>query len=226
MSAILRIDVDQNYGKYPKIERIMRYGRRNLHLPIINSLGHSFYLEKLLEDMENRDIRGNFYFRKSTFPNKKSCLNTMKNHEIGYHAENTKQKLFSRGLKEIQNKFKVNGLSIHGPHKNIDKYIQLSKKFKLKYVLGNLEDPRKKMEIKNDVVYFPSAFWINKRSRTSGFSINWLKKEAERRDIVVLFHPSTWFKEKQEREDYEKIVNKIDEFKLMGEVLESNAGRT
>ena len=77
----------------------------------------------------------------------------------------------------------------HDPNYDPNKFIDYAKQSNLKYFLGNKENPDEREMIKDGILYFPSAFWLNRNYREDKFTIDWLAEESVNRDIVVLVHP-------------------------------------
>ena len=86
-----------------------------------------------------------------------------------------------------------------------------AKQSNLKYFLGNKENPDEREMIKDGILYFPSAFWLNRNYREDKFTIDWLAEESINRDIVVLVHPMDVVAgtELMVRE-YERMLDRLD----------------
>ena len=230
MPAILRIDVDRAYEN-----RILHYARVNQELfPALGSLGYLNPCKELVKDLNNRGIKASLFFQPFTVPNNDFAQELMKSgHSIGLHAVHTKNfKDFSRDLAKLSRRFsgKAYGFTKHGSGKfklsrrhdqNYDsnKFIEYAKQSNLKYFLGNRENPEEREKIVNDVLYFPSAFWLNRNYREDTFTINWLADESVNRNIVVLVHPEDVIAgtELMVRE-YERILDKA-EFITIDEIV-------
>src|ERR1035438_3758167 len=90
MPLILRVDVDKPYGNSNLFTKIVSKLTEDYYFPKINSL----YLEHIADFIElcnSNNIRGYFYHRQCTIPNKKIIKMLMDGkHKYGLHAENTK----------------------------------------------------------------------------------------------------------------------------------------
>ena len=224
MAVLLRIDVDNAYAY---LKRVFNNLRLNYYFPAIEALGYLSYLKRLLSDLEDRGIAATLFFKPSTIPSKRLAQRILKLHAVGFHAVRTSNfEEFLADFKKVNKALSgaVNGLSKHGSgvwrgerghtwRYDPERCIEYARRLGLKYFSGNGEDPREKPKIINGILYFPSAFWINRRKRASEFTVEWLVEEASSRDIVVLFHPREWATDPQVRRDYEKIVSLGDKFK-------------
>ena len=230
MPTILRIDVDRAYEN-----RILHYARVNQELFVgIDSLGYLKPCRELVKDLNNRGIKASLFFQPFTVPNKDFAQELMKKgHSIGLHAVHTNDyKDFSRDLTKISKRFegKVYGFTKHGsgkfklsrrhdPNYEVEKFIKYARQSNLKYFLGNGENPEEREKIINGVLYFPSAFWLNRNYREDKFTIDWLANESVNRDIVVLVHPMDVVAgtELMVRE-YERMLDKV-EFITIDEIV-------
>ncbi len=235
MGILLRIDVDNPYGYSDLLRKTFNFFALNYFFPPLPKL-HLSNFKKLLEDLEDRGIPVNFFFKPKTLPSKELSVQIIKRNEVGLHAVqvHTFEK-FEEELKKVNARFgnKVRGFSKHGhwrnwvgergsvPGYNPNKLLKYARKAKLKYFAGNYENPTYKPEIVQGVHYFPSAFWLNERFRNKKFTLNWLFQNSQVRDIVVLMHPWEWVTLKQVREAYEKILTKTETFKKFSEVSDS-----
>lgn len=226
MGVILRIDVDSPYGWQSFGKKVFNYLRHYYWFPAIKKLGYLESLDKLVNDLEKRNVPAIFFFTVLTIPKNMEPYGT---YEVGPHivsARNYKQ--FIDELNQISKKLqrKPRGFTKHGsgklklsrrhaPEYTPEKYIEWAQKAKLKYFLGNGENPEEKPYKVNDVLVYPSAFWLNEAYRAKRYDINWLAKESNKRDIIVLFHPYEWATNPQVRKDYERMMDKINNFKTL-----------
>lgn len=200
MAVILRIDVDDSYPN-----RILHYARVNQgFFPGIDSLGYSEMTKKIVHDLNDRGIRASLFFQPHTIPNKNFAEDLVKHgHSVGLHAVHTNNyDNFFNEFNKITNRFNgyIHGFTKHGsgkaklsrkhdPTYNSDILLRYAKKLQMKYFLGNGENPDLNLELINGVLYFPSAFWINRNYREDKYSVEWLIDTSAERDIVVLMHP-------------------------------------
>lgn len=233
MPAILRIDVDRAYEN-----RILHYMRVNQELFMgIDSLGYLESCKDVVKDLDDRGIKASIFFQPFTVPNKEFAQELMKGgHSIGLHAVHTKDfKDFTRDLDKISRRFdgKIYGFTKHGSGKlklsrrhdskyDSEKFVEYAKQSDLRYFLGNRENPEEKEKIADGILYFPSAFWLNRNYREDRFTIDWLADESIDRNIIVLIHPEDVIAgtELMVRE-YEQILDRmefiaIDEIVLKG----------
>ena len=233
MAILLRVDVDNPYGYKTFREKTLNYLALKYDFPKIDTLGYLRYLKILLKDLEERGITATFFFKTTTIPKTNLRNQILKKHEVGFHAVRTRTfNEFSKDFNKVNIAFKgeVYGMSKHGSgiwvgkekrhtrEYNVSRCIKYAKKLGLKYFSGNDEDPRMEKTVVNGIIYYPSAFWINKKRRKPQFTIEWLIEESSRKDIVVLLHPYEWATQYQIYRDYEKIVNLGDKFKTFTEV--------
>lgn len=230
MPAILRIDVDRAYEN-----RILHYARVYQELFFgTDSLGYLESCKDVVNDLNSRGLKASIFFQPFTVPNKEFAQELLKKgHTIGLHAVHTKDfKDFLVDSNKISNRFegKIHGFTKHGSGKfklsrrhdsNYDpnKFIQYAKRSNLTYFLGNGENPDEKEKNVEGILYFPSAFWLNRNYREDKYTIDWLAEESVSRNIVVLIHPEDVVSgtELMVRE-YEKILDRM-EFITIDEIL-------
>ena len=231
MSVILRVDVDRAYMKQPQDYLRTYYGV----FPAIDSLGYLEHCKKMADDLDNRGIRASFFFLTSTLPKSDFAQDLLsRRHSIGLHAVQTQDfSRFSKELDKISRRFdgKVYGFTKHGsgklklalkhdPYYDVERYIEYAKKANLKYFSGNGENPEDKMKVVDGIVFFPSAFWINRNYRADKFTVDWLVEESNNRDIVVLIHPSELVTGTELlRREYERILDRVNKFITIDEVF-------
>lgn len=234
MAVLLRIDVDNPFDNSNPFETACNLLRTNYFFPALRKFGYLKNFEYLINDLNSRGIKANIYFKISTLPNKSMCEEIKaQGHEVGLHAVRTSDfENFMTEVKKISEAFRAKncGFSKHGsgklklerkhtPQYEPEKYLEWAKRARMRYFLGNGEDPRIKKKIVKEVLYFPSAFWIEAKYRKKEVTVEWLINESQSRDIVVLTHPISWSHKEQVRRDYERIVSNVSKFKTLGEVL-------
>lgn len=223
MTVILRVDVDNPYGWNTPLMLMLNYLRTEMSFPRIQKLGYLKHLKSLIKDLNDRGIPATFFLKTITIPKDASIL---KGHEIGLHvvyALNYNQ--FLEELRQLSRKIdtKIRGFSKHGSgtqkltrkhawQYSPRKYVEWAQRARLEYFSGNRENPLEKPYRTGNVIFFPSAFWLQKSRREERFNIAWLATTSEQRDIVVLLHPFRWGTDRQVREDYELVVSKINSF--------------
>jgi len=230
MSVILRIDVDRAYEN-----RILHYMRVNQELFMgIDSLEYLESCKEVIKDLDDRGIKASIFFQPFTVPNKEFAYELMKDgHSVGLHAVHTKDfKDFTRDLDKISRRFdgKICGFTKHGsgklklsrrhdPKYDSEKFIEYAKQSDLRYFLGNKENPEEREKIIDGLLYFPSAFWLNRNYREDKFTIDWLAEESVSRTIVVLMHPEDVVSGTELMvQEYERILNRV-EFITIDEII-------
>jgi len=222
MSVILRIDVDRAYEN-----RILHYMRVNQELFLgIDSLGYLKSSKEVIKDLNDRGIKASIFFQPFTIPNKEFAHELIKDgHSVGLHAVHTEDYGdFSRDLNKISKRFggKIYGFTKHGsgwlklsrrhdPNYDAEKFIEYEKKSNLKYFLGNRENSEEREKIIDGILFFPSAFWLNRNYRDDRFTVDWLVDESVNRNIVVLIHPEDVVAGTElMRLEYERILEKVE----------------
>jgi hypothetical protein len=60
----------------------------------------------------------------------------------------------------------------------------------MRVFFGNLENPELRPVKEGELLFYPSAFWLEPFWRdTKRFPIEWLLRQAAERDVVMLLHP-------------------------------------
>ena len=221
MPAILRIDVDTAYQN-----RILNYARVNKELFLgIDSLGYLKSCKLIADDLFERGITASFFFLPFTLPSRTFVQELMKEgHNVGLHAVHTKEYTdFSADIHRASKSLgKILGFTKHGsgrfklsrshdPNYNSDKFIDFARMSNLKFFLGNGENPDEGWQYKDGVLYFPSAFWLNRNYREDNFTVDWLVKASRDRDVVVLMHPEDVMEGTNlMTREYERIMGKVE----------------
>ena len=231
LGVILRIDVDNPYGWQTGWRKILNYLRLNWWFPAVKSLGYLIFLDELLDDLEARDVPAVFFFTELTVPKN---LERYKDYEVGAHIVSAgSYDEFLVELNDISGRLqrRIHGFTKHGSGKlklsrrheplyDLDEYVKWAQKAKLRYFLGNGENPEERPFFVGDVLVYPSAFWINKNYRADKYDLEWLAEESEKRDIIVLLHPYNWATNEQVRNDYEEILSRVDRFVTLRSIAE------
>jgi hypothetical protein len=191
----------------------------------------------LFEREKEVGIKASWFFRTCTKPSLRFKDQLLRNgHEIGFHADRIKnERLFVKDLKMIAADIKIFGFTKHGNkglHSpfgagetyELNLYIERAKKFGLLYFAGNDVVPTDTLKIINDVVVFPSAFWVAPGYMDDKkFNVDWLIRYQQDHDVVVLVHPSDVtdvFPDRKEK--VEKIFNRCKEIVTFKKYLEIN----
>jgi hypothetical protein len=226
MGVTIRIDVDTPYGWQSLGAKARNYLRLNWWFPAVTKLGYLHSLNILLNDLMARNIPAAFFFTKFTTP---TNMEKYTKYFVGAHlisARNYNE--FQKEIDQISNGLnrKICGFTKHGsgklklcrthaPQYEQNKYVDWAQKAKLLYFIGNGENPDEMPFYIGTVKVYPSVFWINRYYRDQKYSIEWLAEESTDRDIIVLIHPYYWLTKNQVRKEYEKMIDKIDNFKLI-----------
>jgi hypothetical protein len=215
MSLILRIDVDSPYGKRNVINHIGSRIASDFDLQPFLILPYLKYLIEFINYLNIKSIRGYFFFRKCTLPTPEILKLLQKGgHVIGLHLENSLSlDTFKCELDILEKSInsKVEVFSKHGsgkykyglhhyPSYEPLKYLEWGSKLGMKIFYGNLEDPSiSSIKTNQGIIFFPAAFWIEHHWRnTISFDKNWLIREAQFRDIVLLMHVENIMNSKNE----------------------------
>jgi hypothetical protein len=205
MALILRIDVDRPYGKQGFVRHVASRVASDFYLPRMDRLGYLDDLVTILGILSDRGKFAHVFFRKCTYPTAQICkLMRMGGHQFGLHLENSRsEETFKEELHSLEQVLNqpIKFFSKHGsgrmrlglhhyPPYEPESYLPWAKNAGLKYFFGNLENPELEPQVDDDVLNFPSAFWLEPSWRdVNRFPIEWLLREADRRDIVLLMHP-------------------------------------
>ena len=101
------------------------------------------------------------------------------------------------------------------------KYVEYAKQSNLTYFLGNGENPAEQWSMVDDILYFPSAFWLNRNYRADKFTVDWLIDECNNRDIVVLIHPEDIISGTRLLiTEYERMLDNVESFKTITDILD------
>ena len=229
MSVILRIDVDGSYQN-----KVLHYARVNQELFLgVDSLGYLRSCKKVVSDLGDRGIKASIFFQPFTVPNKDFSRSLEEaGHVVGLHAVHTNTyNNYLKDLRKISKKFncKIRGFTKHGSgmlklsrrHDRVydpKKYVEYARQSNLVYFLGNGENPIEQGSIIDGILYFPSAFWLNRNYREDKFTVDWLINESSDRDIVMLIHPEDiTVGTALMRREYEMILEKAD-FEMIDDV--------
>lgn len=205
MALIIRIDIDRSYGKKHLYNKVLSRLSSDFYFPKIVKYGYLKDTKEILILLNKLNCQSHIFFRRCSLPNK-SLLNFINDsgHKIGLHLENSKTFLnYKNELNNIQNNtnVKVKIFSKHGSGKykygiyyyapyEPNKYIEWGMRTGMKVFFGNLEDPSLLGYKENNLLIFPSAFWLESYWRDANkYSIDWFIENACQNDIVLLIHP-------------------------------------
>jgi hypothetical protein len=205
MALIVRIDVDRPYGKQGVVRHIASRISSDHYLPRMEGLR---YLDELKTIVRLLNANGKFahvFFRKCTYPTPAVCeLMEAGGHRFGLHLENSRSaETFREELGSLERALgrRVVEFSKHGSGRlhlgrhhyapyEPERYIPWAAEAGMRVFFGNLEDPELRSVQEGELLVYPSAFWLEPFWRdTKRFPIEWLLREAEERDVVLLLHP-------------------------------------
>jgi hypothetical protein len=205
MALIIRIDVDRPYGKQGLVRHLASRLRSDYFFPEVGWLRYLDELKTILRILNANGRRAHVFFRKCTYPTPEVCeLMQAGGHHFGLHLENSRTvETFREELGSLEKKLgrRVVEFSKHGSGKlhlgrhhfapyEPERYLPWAKGAEMRLFFGNLEDPEMSPVQDGELLYFPSAFWLEPYWRDKKrFPIEWLLHEAEVRDVVMLMHP-------------------------------------
>ena len=224
MGLILRVDVDKPFGRKTISERIKSKLREDFWFPAINCWGYLKATEKFIKYCNGNGIQGVFYFRNCTAPGKKiTKLLREGNHQIGFHAENTRSlSTFKKELERFKEKLsgaELSSFTKHGsgdiklgrnhyhPYEP-DKYRLWAKEINLAYIYGNeIIDSTDDFSDSRD--YYPKMFWIHNEYRNESFDkIEDVIRYARSFDIPVIIHPSNYYANDFVNREFNELVSR------------------
>jgi hypothetical protein len=223
---ILRIDVDRPYGKQGLVRHVASRVASDYFLPRIAGLGYLRELETILGILNNRGKSAYVFFRKCTYPT--ASVNKLMEeggHQFGLHLENSRTaETFheEHGALEKALNRRIAAFSKHGSGRlhlgrhhyapyEPERYLPWAREAGMKHFFGNLEDPGLLPSQDGGLVNYPSAFWLEPSWRdVNRFPIEWLIREAEKRDIVVLLHPDNVTSDAKIMREFLRAVETLD----------------
>jgi hypothetical protein len=205
MALIVRIDVDRPYGKQGVVRHVASRISSDYFLPRIETLRYLDELKTILRILQANDKSAHVFFRKCTYPSREVCgVMEAGKHEFGLHLENSRSSTtFGEELSALERTVgrKIVEFSKHGSGRlhlgrhhyapyEPERYIPWAQEAGMKVFFGNLEDPQLRPVQEGELLFYPSAFWLEPFWRdTKKFPIEWLLEEAQARDVVMLMHP-------------------------------------
>lgn len=227
MALIIRIDVDRPYGRNPAVRHFLSRVSSDLYFPKVTRFGFLAELQTMISWLNNEGARAYVFFRRCTLPSK-SVLELLEagSHEVGLHLENSRSfDTFREEIRIVEDHFgkKVLAVSKHGsggakfgfhhyaPYEP-EKYVEWARQASMRVFLGNLEDPTlEPTTAANDLLVFPSAFWLEPAWRDARkFTVDWLLERARYRDIVLLVHPENILADSRLVTDFKKLIATLD----------------
>ncbi len=227
MGLIIRIDVDRPYGRQPLARHLLSRLSSDVCIPKIPGFRFLAELQTMLSWLNEAGARAYVFFRRCTLPSS-PILHFLDagRHEIGLHLENSRS--FGSFMEEthiLEHHIRkpVRALSKHGsggrrfgfhhyaPYEP-EKYVDWACRASMRLFLGNLQDPTlMPTEAGNDLLVFPSAFWLEPHWRDTGtFTVDWLIERARERDIVLLVHPENVLAHPGLAADFKRLIRTLE----------------
>ena len=226
MALIVRIDVDRPYGKQGFVRHVASRLSSDYFLPQIGWLRYLDELKTILGILNANGKTAHVFFRKCTYPTPEVCaLMETGGHQFGLHLENSRSaETFQEELESLEKELgrRVTEFSKHGSGKlhlgrhhfapyEPEKYLPWARQARMKLFFGNLEDPELSPVRDGELLYYPSAFWLEPFWRDKKrFPIEWLLQEARARDVVLLLHPDNVTASREITQEFLMAVERLD----------------
>lgn len=227
MGLILRVDVDKPYGHHQFWRKVLSKVVEDYFPKLPQFPGYLSHLREFVDYCNQNSVHGIFFHRLCTFPDSKTIDLLLKgNHEIGLHLENsrTKETVLSEytQFKRVLPDLNIRYFSKHGSgtyklgkfHERSykpDLYKKWSESLPISFHSGN--DILKSMTSIPETGGFNSAiFWVELDYRDEFFrGIDQLIQLAQKKDIVVLIHPSNFVTDSKTKNEFCLLVEKARE---------------
>lgn len=226
MALIVRIDVDRPYGKQGIVRHVASRISSDFFLPRMHWLGYLDELKTILRILNASGKSAYVFFRKCTYPTSEICqLMQAGGHQFGLHLENSRSaETFQEELRSLERRLgqRITAFSKHGSGRlrlgrdhffpyEPERYLPWARKAGMRFFFGNLENPELKPVQDGDLRSFPSAFWLEPYWRDAErFPIEWLLREAARRDVVMLLHPDNVTASPEVMREFLLAIEKLD----------------
>jgi hypothetical protein len=226
MALIVRIDVDRPYGKQGLVRHVASRLSSDYFLPRMNWLRYLDELKVILRILNANGHSAHVFFRKCTYPTPAVCeLMEAGGHRFGLHLENSRSaETFQEELGSLERKLgrRVVEFSKHGSGRlhlgrhhfapyEPERYLPWAKQAGMRLFFGNLEDPELSPVQDGELLYYPSAFWLEPYWRdTKRFPIDWLLSEASARHIVMLLHPDNVTSSAEIMREFQMAVENLE----------------
>ena len=226
MALIIRIDVDRPYGKQGLVRHVASRVSSDYFLPRLAWLRYLDELKTILEILNEHGRTSHVFFRKCTYPTPEICeLMQEGGHHFGLHLENSRTaETFQEELGALERFLgrKLVEFSKHGSGRlhlgrhhyapyEPERYFPWARQAGMRLFFGNLEDPRMSPAQHDDLLFYPSAFWLEPFWRdTKKFPIEWLLSEARNRDVVMLMHPDNVTSSPAIMREFKMVVEQLE----------------
>lgn len=226
MALIIRIDVDRPYGRRPFVRHVLSRCASDLYFPRVQAFGYLVELKEMLRLLARHRARAYAFFRRCTLPSPDLVgLLDAGGHHIGLHLENSRSfATFTRERERLARAVgrDISAFSKHGsggarygrchyaPYEP-ERYVAWAQRAGMKLFLGNLEDPSlEPLSGLGGFSWYPSAFWLEPHWRdTARFPMEWLHRQAVRRDIVLLVHPENVLADPKLVAEFERAIRDL-----------------
>lgn len=226
MALIVRIDVDRPYGQQGFVRHVASRVASDYVLPRLEWLRYLDELKTILGILNANGRSAYVFFRKCSYPSSSVHeLMAAGNHVYGLHLENSRsEETFREELESLEHNlgFSVPAFSKHGsgvhryglhhfaPYEP-DRYLSWARRAGLRFFFGNLEDPRLQPVQHDNLLFYPSAFWLEPNWRDKQkFPLEWLLREAKDRDIVLLLHADNVTSDPEIMREFRIAVETLD----------------
>lgn len=226
MALIVRIDVDRPYGKQGFVRHVASRISSDFFLPRMDWLHYLDELKTILRILNANGKSAHVFFRKCTYPTPEVCeLMEEGGHHFGLHLENSRSfATFQEELGVLEQLLgrKVIEFSKHGSGRlhlgrhhyapyEPERYLPWARQAGMRVFFGNLEDPRLRPVQDGELLFYPSAFWLEPHWRdTRKFPIEWLLDEAVERDVVMLMHPDNVTSDAEIMREFLMAIEKLE----------------
>lgn len=223
MGLILRVDVDKPYGRNSSFQKIKSKLTEDYWFPKLDFLGYLKATEDFIKYCNDNGVKGFFYFRNCTVPNKKIReLLEEGGHKLGFHAENTRSlETFQGELNTFQKStsgialtsftkhgsgFTKLGRNHYAPYEE-DKYREWAGDVKVKFPFGNAIG-ESKGDFENIKDFYPKMFWMHSDYRHKEFpKVEDAIEASKKTTVPVIIHPSNFIADPFVREEFQKLVS-------------------
>lgn len=224
MPLILRVDVDKPYGHSSLLKAVKSKLSEDYWFPKFYPFNYGYLsnLSPFLEHCNREQIRGYFFFRHCTVPNKQiEKLMKEGRHCAGMHAENTRSfESFSAEYNLLQKRCELplNSFTKHGsgqlklgknhysPYEP-KKYKQWASKLGIDYMFGN-GICEEFSDFPEGREYVENMFWVEAEYRHEHFSdLNQLIECAKEKIVPVLIHPSNYCTNPKVKADFTELID-------------------
>lgn len=226
MGLIVRIDVDRPYGKQGVVRHIASRVSSDYFLPRMESFRYLDELKSILQILNANGKSSHVFFRKCTYPTASTCeLMDEGGHQFGLHLENSRsEETFREELDSLEGALgrRVVEFSKHGSGRlhlgrhhyapyEPERYLPWARQAGMRLFFGNLEDPTLKPVEDGDLLFYPSAFWLEPYWRDmKQYPIEWLLREAAERDVVMLMHPDNVTSSPEIKREFLMAVERLE----------------